>query len=204
MTQFQLALLVTAGAFASGSLPFAVWLGRLIGHTDPRTVGDGNPGTGNAFIAGGWRTGVPVLVLELGKAGAPVGVANLALGLNRWALVPVAMAPIFGHAFSPFLQFKGGKAIAASFGSWAGLTGFLGPLALALCMGALYAVQAVSALTVLGGFLLFGAFLVVIGAPATFLVVWLFNLAVVSWMQRREYSWRFAPRGWLRLHGGEG
>ncbi|OFW57076.1 MAG: hypothetical protein A2133_06130 [Actinobacteria bacterium RBG_16_64_13] len=199
MSQFRLVLVATAATFVIGALPFAVWLGRLIGHADVRAVGDGNPGTGNAFKAGGWRTGVPVLVLEVGKAGVPVGVANLTLGLNGWALVPVALAPICGHAFSPFLRFRGGKAIAATFGSWIGLTGALCPLALAASMGLIFALQVVDALTVLGGFLLFGGFLVAIGAPLALLAVWLLNVAVVSWMQRGEYSWRFRPRGWLHL-----
>ena len=50
-------------AFLLGSLPFAVWLGRLAG-VDPRTVGDGNPGTFNVWKLAGWQVGVPVLVLD--------------------------------------------------------------------------------------------------------------------------------------------
>jgi glycerol-3-phosphate acyltransferase PlsY len=34
----------------------------------------------------------------------------------------VALAPVLGHVFSPFLGFKGGKAISAAFGVWIGLT----------------------------------------------------------------------------------
>lgn len=34
----------------------------------------------------------------------------------------IAIAPILGHRFSPFLRFRGGKAIAASLGVWIGLT----------------------------------------------------------------------------------
>ena len=199
MTGFQVALLCAVTAFVLGALPFAVWLARTVAHSDVRLVGDGNPGTGNAFKAGGWRVGVPTLVLEVGKAGAPVGVANLTLGMSGWALVPVALAPIVGHAFSPFLRFKGGKAIAATFGSWAGLTGYLGPLVLALSMGVLYALQTVDSWTVLGGMLLFGLFLFVAGAPLAILVVWLVNLALVAYKQRAELSLSFCPRGWLRL-----
>ena len=36
-------------------------------------------------------------------------------------LVFIAIAPILGHAFSPFLHFKGGKAIASTFGSFLAL-----------------------------------------------------------------------------------
>ncbi|MEO0115006.1 MAG: glycerol-3-phosphate acyltransferase [candidate division WOR-3 bacterium] len=37
-------------------------------------------------------------------------------------MVPIAVAPVFGHAFSPFLKFRGGKSIATTFGIWSGLT----------------------------------------------------------------------------------
>ena len=34
----------------------------------------------------------------------------------------VAMAPALGHAFSPFLKMRGGKALATMFGVWIGLS----------------------------------------------------------------------------------
>ena len=45
-------------------------------------------------------------------------------------MVAVAVAPALGHAFSPFLQGRGGKAVATTFGVWAGLTGPEVPLVL--------------------------------------------------------------------------
>ena len=187
--------------WVAGSFPFAVWLGRILFSVDVRSVGDGNPGTANAFKAGGWRAGAPALVLEVGKAGVPVGVAKLTLGLSLWALVPVAVAPLVGHAFSPFLRLKGGKAIAATFGSWAGLTGYLGPLALALSMGVLYALQVLDAWTVVGGMLLFGVFLLVTGAPLALLAVWAFNLGLLTYTHRAQFSLTFSPRAWLQPRG---
>ncbi len=195
-------LSATAVAFLLGSLPFAVWLSRAVGHRDARDAGDGNPGTANAFKAAGWRAGVPTLVLELGKAGVPVGVANWVLDLSAWGLVPVALAPIFGHAFSPFLRLRGGKAVAATFGSWAGVTGVLGPAALAVCMGVCYAVQKSDAWTVTGGFALFGILLVCVGAPLALLAVWFFNFALVAWKHRSEFAGTFAFRGWVPLLKG--
>jgi glycerol-3-phosphate acyltransferase PlsY len=186
-----------AVAFLLGSMPFAVWLGRLVGHCDVRDAGDGNPGTANAFKAAGWRTGVPTLALELGKAGVPVGVAHWALDLSTWGLVPVALAPIFGHAFSPFLAFRGGKAIAATFGSWAGVTGVWGPAGLAVCMGVCYGIQKSDAWTVTGGFALFGILLLCLGAPLALLSVWFFNFALVVWKHRGEFAGSFAFRGWV-------
>lgn len=204
MADIELVLLATAVAFLLGSLPFAVWLGKLVARSDVRSVGDGNPGTANAFKAGGWKTGVPTLVLEVGKAGVPVGLAHVSLGLSAWALVPVAVAPILGHAFSPFLNFRGGKAIAATFGSWIGLTGFLGPLALGLAIGLCFAVQAVDAWSVVGGLLVFGILLVLVGAPFALLGFWAINLALLIWTHRSDLVWAFSPRGWLQVRRARG
>ncbi|MCX8033301.1 MAG: glycerol-3-phosphate acyltransferase [Thermoleophilia bacterium] len=173
-------------AFILGSLPFAVWVGRRLSGQDVRAVADGNPGTANAFRAGGWRTGFPVLVLEVGKAGVPVGLANLAFGTSLWRVLPIAFAPILGHAFSPFLRFKGGKAIAATFGSWIGLTGFFYPLVLGLGMGVAYGAKLVDALAVLVGVLLFGLFLLFAGAPLALFVFWAGTLVLLAWTHRRE------------------
>ncbi|MFN4244705.1 MAG: glycerol-3-phosphate acyltransferase, partial [Brevinematia bacterium] len=38
-----------------------------------------------------------------------------------------ALAGVLGHAFSPMLKFKGGKAIAVSFGAWSVLTKWEAP-----------------------------------------------------------------------------
>jgi glycerol-3-phosphate acyltransferase PlsY len=199
MADIFLVLGATVAAFLLGSLPFAVWLGRLVARSDVRSVGDGNPGTANAFKVGGWKTGVPTLFLEVGKAGLPVSLATASFGPHRWALAPVALAPIFGHAFSPFLRMRGGKAIAASFGSWIALTGFLYPLVLGLAMGVCFAVQSVHAWAVLGGTLLFGVFLLVVGSPAVVLFVWAINSGLLAWTHRKELSLEFVPRSWLPL-----
>ncbi|MBZ0305360.1 MAG: glycerol-3-phosphate acyltransferase, partial [Anaerolineae bacterium] len=52
----------------------------------------------------------------------PPGLAWFFAGITDWRIVPIAVAPVAGHAFSPFLKFKGGKALAATFGVWSGLT----------------------------------------------------------------------------------
>jgi glycerol-3-phosphate acyltransferase PlsY len=126
-------------AFASGSLPFAVWLGRWVAGRDVRGVGDGNPGAANAWQAGGWRLGVLVLLLDFIKGALPVAAAHYGARLAGLSLAAVAVAPVAGHAFSPWLLFRGGKALTVSFGVLAGLTlGHL-PIVLGLFMIIFYA-----------------------------------------------------------------
>jgi glycerol-3-phosphate acyltransferase PlsY len=109
-------------AFFLGSLPFAVWLPRLVGGQDARQFGDGNPGATNAFRAGGPGVGLAALLLDVSKAAAPVGLAYFQFGWRGWPMALIATAPVLGHAFSPFLRFRGGKALAPAFGVWIGLT----------------------------------------------------------------------------------
>jgi glycerol-3-phosphate acyltransferase PlsY len=108
--------------FLLGSVPFSLLMGRLLAKKDIRTVGDGNPGGTNAIKAGGLKAGIPAMLLDIGKGFLPVFLAQK-YGLAGWMLIPVCLAPILGHAFSPFLRFKGGKALGPTGGVWVGLVG---------------------------------------------------------------------------------
>lgn len=114
-------------SFLLGSLPFSVWVARLAGR-DPRSVGDGNPGATNALKAGGKAIGLAALLLDVSKAAVPVGLAYQVYGLRGWEMLAISIAPVVGHAYSPFLNFKGGKALSAALGAWIGLTLWQVPL----------------------------------------------------------------------------
>jgi glycerol-3-phosphate acyltransferase PlsY len=118
--------------YLSGAIPWSVWLGRWLFEVDPRDQADGNPGTGNAFRAGGWRLGVPVLLLDLSKAALPVLLAIRALDASGTQLFWLGLMPMLGHAFSPFLGLRGGRGIATMYGAWFALTGLLLPLVISL------------------------------------------------------------------------
>jgi glycerol-3-phosphate acyltransferase PlsY len=111
----------------------------------------------------------------------------------------VALAPLLGHAFSPFLAFRGGKSVAASFGVWLGLTGPVGALALAVCFGAVYALQRTDAWTVLLGSALFCADLLLSGAPAALLVISLANVLILAVANRHELRVPPQRRRWRHL-----
>jgi glycerol-3-phosphate acyltransferase PlsY len=137
--------------YLSGAVPWSVWLGRWLFQVDPRDQADGNPGTGNAFRAGGWRLGVPVLLLEISKAAIPVLLASRALDASGTQLFWLGLMPMLGHAFSPFLGLRGGRGIAAMYGAWFALTGLLLPLVISL--GGLVSLFAVKSDDVRGLFL---------------------------------------------------
>lgn len=191
------ALLLTAAGFASGSLMFSAWLAKLRGR-DIGRFGDANPGAVNAFKAGGWQVGVPALLLDFLKAAVPVGVGRWLLGIEGWWLVPVALAPVLGHAFTPFLGFHGGRAITATFGIWCGLTLWEGPTVLGFGFGLAGLVLAADAWTVMFGMAtLFVYWLLRRAEPAVY-AVWAGNLAVVAWKHRRGLGQGLRFRRWLR------
>ncbi|MDX9992953.1 MAG: glycerol-3-phosphate acyltransferase [Anaerolineales bacterium] len=114
-------LLWLLAAFLSGALPLSVWVAKLAGK-DPRSVGDKNPGATNALKSGGKWIGLAALMLDVSKAALPVGLAYQIVGLRGPEMAAIALAPSLGHAYSPFLGFKGGKALATALGAWIGLT----------------------------------------------------------------------------------
>jgi acyl phosphate:glycerol-3-phosphate acyltransferase len=115
-------LLYIAFTFFLGSLPFALWIGRLTTGQDIRSYGDHNPGATNVLRAGSRGGFLLALIVDISKSALPVGLAYQQWGVQDWRIVPITLAAVAGHAFSPFLGGKGGKALATALGVWIGLT----------------------------------------------------------------------------------
>ena len=199
-------LLWIGTAFLLGSIPFSVWLGQLALKTDIRRYGDSNPGATNAWRAGGWWVGIPALILDVSKGAVPVGLANFVAGISGWELILIALAPILGHAFSPFLQFRGGKALAVSLGIWIGLLGVEGLLVLAILMTVTLIVINNNDWAAVLGSLSFGAYLLLMQADFVALAVWAGNMLILLWKYRHNLQHKPGLCGWLvrRLRGNNG
>ena len=128
MNQLLPTLLWTLFGFALGALPFSVWVGKLLLGKDIRQFGDKNPGATNVLRAGGFLPFSLALALDITKGALPLGLAVHIFGVEGWALLPISLGPPLGHTFSPFLNWQGGKAIAAAFGVWIGITIWTMPL----------------------------------------------------------------------------
>lgn len=114
-----LALIV---AYLLGSIPTAVWVGKIFHGIDVREFGSGNAGATNTFRVLGTRAGVPVLLIDVLKGWLAVNLAyiltepgqsseelfNLQLRLGGCALL--------GHIFPVFAGFRGGKGVATLLG----------------------------------------------------------------------------------------
>jgi glycerol-3-phosphate acyltransferase PlsY len=190
-------LLWTGIGFFLGAMPFSFWVGHLLRQTDVRKYGDGNPGATNAWKAGGWRVGIPALLLDYLKGAVPVGLAHFVFGISNWGLVLVALAPALGHAYSPFLGFRGGKALAVTFGIWTGLTLAEGPLVLGLFLAVILLIQTSDGWAVLLGLLAFGTYLLLQRGDTFILAIWLWNTLLLIWKYRTEIQAGPQPRVWL-------
>jgi glycerol-3-phosphate acyltransferase PlsY len=110
------ALLVALAAFWLGACPFSVWVGRWFLGKDIRDYGDGNPGAMNVLRAGGRKSFVLAMILDIAKGVPFVLLAHSLWGFPGIVVMVVGISAILGHAFSPFLGFKGGKSIAVTAG----------------------------------------------------------------------------------------
>ncbi len=202
-SSFFFPLLFALFAFLLGSLPFSVWFSRWLAGADLRAVGDGNPGATNAFKAGGWRAGLASLLLDVAKAAFPVGLAYQVFGLRGWAMFVIAIAPTLGHAFSPFLGWRGGKAIATMLGAWIGLTLYEVPSLLLFFITFWYLLQSLSGWAALLTILCALGYLMVFHPDALLLGVALFQTAFVVFKHLDDLRQRPRPRPWLRRFLGK-
>ena len=117
-------------AYLLGCTPTSYLAGRLKG-IDLREHGSGNLGATNAFRVMGWKSALPVMVVDIAKGWVPTLFFPLWDGAQplEWAFAYGAAA-IIGHVFSVFVGFRGGKGVATGGGvfmalaPWAVLLGF--------------------------------------------------------------------------------
>ena len=123
------ALGVFVASFLLGSIPWGVIISRVFFHTDIREHGSGNIGTTNALRTMGKVGGGAVFVLDFGKGivsgliaaaaaaafGGGMSLSGHVIGYDDFVTVAF-LGCTWGHIFSPWLGFKGGKGIAVAVG----------------------------------------------------------------------------------------
>lgn len=109
------ALLALAIGYVLGSVLPAEWFARRRG-VDLKSVGDGNPGTWNAFRAFGRGPGLVTLVYDVSVGIVAIQVARL-LGTSEGIAYLAGIMSVVGHRFPVFKRFRaGGQGMAASAG----------------------------------------------------------------------------------------
>ncbi|MCC6246686.1 MAG: glycerol-3-phosphate 1-O-acyltransferase PlsY [Rubrivivax sp.] len=121
--------LALLGAYAIGSLSFAVIVSRFMGLADPRSYGSRNPGATNVLRSGNKAAAILTLVFDALKGVVPVLLVRLygaRFGLGDGAAAFVGLAAFVGHLWPVFFRFQGGKGVATAAGVLLALNPWLG------------------------------------------------------------------------------
>lgn len=133
-------------AYLIGSIPSAVWVGRIFYGVDVREHGSGNAGATNVIRVLGYKAGIPVLLFDVFKGWIAVqiatwiGVPGFSPEQVDYVRIMLAFAAVLGHVFPAFAGFKGGKGV----GTLAGAGIALYPLAILIVLGVFIIVLTVS------------------------------------------------------------
>src|SRR6187431_225312 len=166
-------LLLIVFAYFIGSIPSALIISKRFFHIDIRDYGSGNMGATNTFRVLGSKYGTLVMVCDILKGMAAVGLYNFLPEYfnDEWAstnlMVGLGLAAVLGHIFPVFAQFRGGKGVATLFGMILAVQ----PVIAAACVGVfllvLFLTRYVSLSSILAG----------IALPVC--VLWIWNDEVV-------------------------
>ncbi|MEM9273844.1 MAG: glycerol-3-phosphate 1-O-acyltransferase PlsY [Cyanobacteria bacterium P01_F01_bin.143] len=128
-----ISLLLVAIAYLLGSIPTGYILGKSLAGIDIREHGSGSTGATNVLRTIGKKSAIAVLLIDMLKGAiavllvkliylyAPLYITPALLPANwelweLWLIVATALAAIFGHSKSVWLNFTGGKSVATSLG----------------------------------------------------------------------------------------
>ncbi len=113
MKDILLSLLFLVFAYLIGSLPFSIWVTRLLKNVDIRDGGSGHATTTNTIRQVGWGAGILVLTLDLAKGFIPTWIAYH-FAPYQWITPVVAALAVVGHCWPIFANFRGGMGLATS------------------------------------------------------------------------------------------
>jgi len=147
------ALILIILFYIIGSIPFAVVISKIFSLPDPRSFGSNNPGATNVMRSGNKIAGFLTFFFDLIKGFLPIFVLNINGAVNSM-LCLLSLVIIIGHIFSIFLKFKGGKGVAASFGTILGID-FMTGISVVMVWLVVFTISKVSGLSAIISFLLF-------------------------------------------------
>jgi glycerol-3-phosphate acyltransferase PlsY len=122
-------------AYLFGSIPSAVWIGKIYFGIDIREHGSHNAGATNTFRVLGKKPGMVVLIIDVMKGVFATLIPIFLIGDNILDLelkvrIACAFLAVLGHLFPLFAGFRGGKGVATSLGVVIGIA----PMAAAISL----------------------------------------------------------------------
>jgi len=116
----------TAGSYLLGSIPFGKLIAKRVARVDITQLGSGNLGATNVAREIGLRWGLLTLLLDMLKGLIPVVVftyyASGSCPDFNIFLSAIGLSALFGHQFSIFQGFRGGKGVSTTLGIFLGIS----------------------------------------------------------------------------------
>lgn len=159
-------------SYLIGGIPFG-YLIAVVNGIDIRTQGSGNIGATNVGRVLGRKYGLIIFILDMLKGFVAVFFVPVLVGSeimfpttsDNLLVILCGFCAILGHAFPVYLRFKGGKAVATSFGVFIWLV----PISIAIAFGVWLLTVIVSRYVSLGSMIgalaLVGVIVVVVDSP---------------------------------------
>lgn len=144
----MIAVSLSVFGFLMGSIPNGVLIGKIFFHDDPRNYGSHNSGGTNSGRVFGKKVGFVVIILDMAKtviafwvSWAILRFSGIKESYTLWDdgvfyNYLVLLFAAIGHCFSPWIKFKGGKAVSCYMAS----TGGLGWLNFSLCVAFFFSI----------------------------------------------------------------
>lgn len=194
MNLVLLFIAVGAAGYLLGAIPFSLLVGKLFFKLDLREQGSGNLGATNTFRVLGGRAALAVLVLDGLKGATSVFMAMYLVpestytsDVANWAIVLGIFAAIFGHAFSPYIKFKGGKGVATAAGALFALMPLVACVELAIFIVVILITRYVSLGSIIIA-MMYPILVVVFYPHVPFIVFACVTAAMVVWLHRSNIS----------------
>lgn len=133
-------------AYLLGSIPSAVWIGKMFYGIDVRQHGSGNAGATNVIRVMGYKAGIPVMLFDVFKGwlavqlGIWIPIPGLGPEVMVYVRIGMGLAAVMGHVFPVYVGFKGGKGV----GTIAGVGISLFPYAILLVLFVFIVVLAIT------------------------------------------------------------
>lgn len=153
-TSMKEAILIVI-AYLIGSIPTALIISKRFFGVDIRHYGSGNMGATNTFRVLGKQYGTVVMLMDILKGMAAVGLYNLLSFYlhNEFErtnlMVGLGLSAVVGHIFPIFAQFKGGKGVATLFGMIIAIQPIVALCCVAVFLTVLYLTRYVSLSSIL-------------------------------------------------------
>jgi glycerol-3-phosphate acyltransferase PlsY len=163
MSPITARLAFAAASYLLGSFPTGYLVLRACSRRDIRTLGSGATGATNVLRVSGWKSALPVALVDILKGALPAFLALRFFGDPGFAVQAASLA-VLGHCFPVTIGFRGGKGVATAAGAMAALAPWPAAASAVVFAATVAATRYVSLGSLLAA-AAFPAFALLLGAP---------------------------------------